>query len=165
MQRHRLTDEQWGRIKHLVSEAAEQKVKTATAALLGNLNAAHASPTARAHADSMVGKVAAYRDVILAALASATNPPTTATGAPAAAPLTQEALMQTATVQLSAFANKPVTPEMVTAFHNLLGIDTSVLPSAAALAPPTATTGIPTTTGTATISAGGITTPPRNLLN
>jgi hypothetical protein len=89
----------------------------ALAAQLGALNAAHASPTARANAapDSRVGMIATYERAMLAALAlPATNPQQIAARNDAIA----EAL-----AVLDAAANRgPVTAEVVAEVNALLGL-------------------------------------------
>jgi hypothetical protein len=73
---------------------------------LGNLNAAHASPTALSHANpnSMVGKIAAYKAAVSALIAQNKN--TTAKDIALAQPI----------------ANKTVTPAVIDALNALLGL-------------------------------------------
>ena len=85
-------------------------------AALGNLNAAHASATARAHASpsSMVGKIAAYEAMMKDALAMpATSPAEIAA---------RTAAIATARGYLSTISNKAVTPAVVSQVDALLGL-------------------------------------------
>ncbi len=89
---------------------------------LGNLNAAHASETARSHAapNSMVGQIAAYEREMQAAIdsynAATLGNNTTAQQASLAA-------MAAAVQGLAAVANKDVTDDVVRSVNDLLGID------------------------------------------
>jgi len=102
-------------------------------AALGNLNAAHASATARANAsaNSMVGKIAEYEKTMREKIAAATVL-TDEKEDPSAKPMavTKEDLTKTAIEQLGAISNKEVTPEVVAAVNAILGLDTSAVPDA-----------------------------------
>jgi hypothetical protein len=84
----------------------------ALAAQLGALNAAHASPVARANAapGSRVGLIAAYERAMLDALALPPGPERNA------------AIEAARNAELAAAANRPLTPEVVAAVDALLGL-------------------------------------------
>lgn len=84
----------------------------ALAAQLGALNAAHASPVARANAapGSRVGMIAAYERAMLDALALPPGPERNA------------AIAAARNAELAAAANRPLTPEVVAAVDALLGL-------------------------------------------
>lgn len=75
------------------------------------MNAAHASPTARANAasNSRVGQIAAYERAMLNALSIQD-------------PTARRAAVASARQRLSAAANKPVTPDVVARVDSLLGL-------------------------------------------
>lgn len=84
----------------------------AIASQLGALNAAHASPVARANAapGSRVGMIAAYERAMIEALAL---PP---------GPARDAAILAARETELAAAANRPVTAEVVAAVDALLGL-------------------------------------------
>lgn len=84
----------------------------ALAAQLGALNAAHASPVARANAapESRVGMIAAYERAMIQALALPPGPERDA------------AILAARNTELAAAANRPVTAEVVAAVDALLGL-------------------------------------------
>ncbi len=84
----------------------------ALAAQLGALNAAHASPVARANAapESRVGMIAAYERAMIQALAL---PP---------GPERHAAILAARNTELAAAANRPLTAEVVAAVDALLGL-------------------------------------------
>lgn len=89
--------------------AAQEKA----AALLGNLNAAHASETARRHAaeTSMVGRIADYETAMRTALAIQD-------------PLQRATAINAARTQLAADADKPATSRTILQVDRLLGLPT-----------------------------------------
>jgi hypothetical protein len=92
----------------------------ALASALGALNAAHASPTARANAapESQVGLIAAYEQAMLAALALPAETPEQVAARDAAIAAARAG-------QLDAAANKPLSPEVVARVDSLLGLPPS----------------------------------------
>ncbi|MBL8696817.1 MAG: hypothetical protein JNK67_00505 [Alphaproteobacteria bacterium] len=86
-------------------------------AALGALNAAHASPTARANAapNSRVGRIAAYEDAMHVALAM---PEAT----PAQRAAKADAIAAARAQELAAAANKPISPAVVARVDSLLGL-------------------------------------------
>jgi hypothetical protein len=90
------------------------------ASLLGALNAAHASPTARAHAapESRVGRIAAYESAMRAALSL---PAFTVEQIA----VRDAAIASARSTQLTAAANRSVTPDVVARVDRLLGLPPS----------------------------------------
>jgi len=90
--------------------------KGAVAAAAGALNAAHASPTALAHAapGSTVGKIASYDRAMLAALAMPANTP--------AQIAARNTAIAAARGRLAASSNKSLTPAVVSRVDALLGL-------------------------------------------
>jgi hypothetical protein len=88
--------------------------KAGAKASLGALNAAHASPTARANAspNSRVGQIAAYERAMQSALAIQD-------------PAKRASAITEARALLDDAANKPVTPAVVERVDALLGLDTT----------------------------------------
>ena len=108
-------DESAGGTKGKATQAETNSgAKSNIAAKLGNLNAAHASPTARAHAsaNSMVGRIAAYERTMKEAQAIDD-------------PAQHAAKVAEARTMLEATANKPVTDDVVGRVNGLLGLDTT----------------------------------------
>jgi hypothetical protein len=89
-------------------------------AALGALNAAHASPAALAHASphSQVGRIAAYRSNMLAALAMPANTPQEVMAR-------DTAIAQARASMLAPAANKSLTPAVVAQVDHLLGLPPS----------------------------------------
>jgi hypothetical protein len=89
------------------------------ASALGALNAVHASSTALAHAapGSKVGQIAAYDNAMLAALAMPGDTP--------AQVAARNAAIAAARAQLAAATNKTLTPDVVAAVDNRLGLPTT----------------------------------------
>jgi hypothetical protein len=94
-----------------LNDSQKAEAHNQAAALLGNLNAAHASPTARANAspNSMVGQIAAYEAQMIQAMTL------------------QDATRRTAAItaareQLALAANKPLTEDVIARVDGLLGI-------------------------------------------
>lgn len=85
----------------------------AVAAALGNLNAAHASQTARSKAatTSMVGKVASYETAMRNALSIQD-------------PVQRASAINTARAQLASISNKPATPAAIARVDSILGLPT-----------------------------------------
>jgi hypothetical protein len=110
---HGQTDDQAQAKAAARSTRASPAKLSAAARELGNLNAVHASATARANAapTSMVGKIAAYETAMRQALAI-TNPASRALA------------INAARADLAAAANKPLTGAVVTRVDRILGLPT-----------------------------------------
>lgn len=93
------------------NDRARAEARSKAANELGNLNAAHASATARANAspNSMVGRIATYENQMQAALAIQD-------------PAARNAAITQAREQLAQSANKSLTPTAVARVDGLLGI-------------------------------------------
>ncbi len=94
------------------NDRARAEARSKAANELGNLNAAHASATARANAspNSMVGRIATYENQMHAALAIQD-------------PAARNAAITQAREQLAQSANKSLTPTAVARVDSLLGIE------------------------------------------
>ena len=90
------------------------------ASALGALNAVHASPTAMAHAapTSTVGMIGAYHSAMVTALAMPSTTPTQIAARNAAIAAARSSLLAQA-------ANKSLTPSVVTAVDQRLGLPAS----------------------------------------